>query len=116
MLFFSHIQQHLLECERCRHAYHPACLGPSYPTRATRKRRHWVRAEAHAPCFGVPMNAAITLRLALGQGSQAGGDVGGPFESLINIVCSLREFHVNKIYMQSLYLMVLGAVDSVVLG
>lgn len=40
------IQQHLLECERCRHAYHPACLGPSYPTRATRKRRHWVRDKA----------------------------------------------------------------------
>nr|XP_008540566.1 PREDICTED: histone-lysine N-methyltransferase 2B [Equus przewalskii] len=34
--------KHLLECERCRHAYHPACLGPSYPTRATRKRRHWI--------------------------------------------------------------------------
>lgn len=34
--------KHLLECERCRHAYHPACLGPSYPTRATRRRRHWI--------------------------------------------------------------------------
>ncbi|XP_058531187.1 histone-lysine N-methyltransferase 2B isoform X1 [Ochotona princeps] len=34
--------KHLLECERCRHAYHPTCLGPSYPTRAARKRRHWI--------------------------------------------------------------------------
>lgn len=42
-----------LECERCRHAYHPACLRPSYPTRATRKRRHWVRDEAPSSGFGL---------------------------------------------------------------
>lgn len=75
-------QQHLLECERCRHAYHPACLGPSYPTRATRKRRHWVRDEAHAPCFGALIKAATTPRLTLGQGFHEEGKVRGPCESL----------------------------------
>uniref|UniRef100_A0A8C8VJV7 [histone H3]-lysine(4) N-methyltransferase n=1 Tax=Pelusios castaneus TaxID=367368 RepID=A0A8C8VJV7_9SAUR len=36
------VSKQLLECERCRNCYHPACLGPNYPSKPTRKKRGWI--------------------------------------------------------------------------
>ncbi|KYO47462.1 histone-lysine N-methyltransferase 2B isoform B [Alligator mississippiensis] len=38
----SRASKHLLECERCRNCYHPACLGPNYPSRPGRKPQGWL--------------------------------------------------------------------------
>lgn len=50
-----------------------------------------------------------TPRYALGEGSQEAGKGGGPSESLINITRPFQEFHVDKIYVENLYVMVLWA-------
>ncbi|EMP29869.1 Histone-lysine N-methyltransferase MLL4 [Chelonia mydas] len=36
------VSKPLLECERCRNCYHPACLGPNYPSKPIRKKRGWI--------------------------------------------------------------------------
>ncbi|KAJ7990457.1 hypothetical protein DPEC_G00300510 [Dallia pectoralis] len=35
-------KQPLLECDKCRNSFHPECLGPSHPTRPSKKKRIWI--------------------------------------------------------------------------
>ncbi|XP_074837483.1 histone-lysine N-methyltransferase 2B [Carettochelys insculpta] len=36
------VSKPLLECERCRNCYHPACLGPNYPSKPGRQKKGWI--------------------------------------------------------------------------